>query len=161
MSVAVGEVESLLARHLRRMRLLFAIGLAAAPAAAAAALWLGAREPGAATPFTLTLVAYAAALWIGATAAHDARRRLEVAKRGYSVHGELGRLLADHRLVYLAVLLRLEVVALCGLVIAVWGLGPLPAVPVLALAAILVAQTWPTRRKTELLVARAESLRTE
>lgn len=146
-------------RHLLRMRLLFAAGLTAVPAAAVGALVLGPREPGGATPFTLTVVVYAAALWIGLSASRDAHHRLERAKRAFAAHGRLEGLLADHRLVYLAVLLRLEVTTVCGFVGAVWGLGMVAAAPVLALAALLVVKTWPTRRKTELLVARARALR--
>lgn len=161
MSTGTLDERALVDRHLLRMRLLFAAGLTAVPSAAVGALALGPREPGGATPFTLTLVVYAAALWIGLTASRDARHRLESAKRAFTAHGRLERLLTDHRLVYLAVLLRLEVTTVCGFVGAVWGLGMVAAAPVLALAALLVVQTWPTHRKTELLIARARALRND
>ncbi len=69
-------------------------------------------------------VAAAASLWIGFAANRDAGNRLEKIRRAFAVHGDESRLLRDHWLVYLAVLVRLEMMVVCGLIVSLWGLGP-------------------------------------
>lgn len=149
----------LLRRHLMRMRLTAGLFLAAAPAAIAAALVVPHRGAAAASPMVITLTAVAASLWIGFTAGRDAAIRLDRIKRAFAVHGDEGRLLRDHWLVFMAVALRLEIMVLSGLVIALWGLGPRIGVWVIVLGGIMVALTWPTSRKTRLLLGRARALR--
>ena len=50
-------------------------------------------------------------------------------------------------------------IVLLGVVTTVWGGGPVASVPLFAIGAILMALTWPTRAKTELLLRRAAALR--
>ena len=111
------------------------------------------------SPMGATLIGAAAALWIGFSANRDARVRMERVKRAYAVHGEIDRLLHDHHRAYLAVLIRLLAVAVCGVVVAVWGAGPGLGLAFFILAAILTAMSWPTERKTQLLIKRAQALR--
>ena len=154
----MSEAE-LLRRHLMRMRLTAGLFLAAVPAAVAAALVVPHRGAATASPMVITLTAVAASLWIGFTAGRDAVIRLERIKRAYAVHGDEKRLLRDHWLVFMTVALRLEIMVLAGLVIALWGLGPRIGVPVVVLGGVMVALTWPTSRKTRLLLGRARALR--
>jgi hypothetical protein len=104
-------------------------------------------------------VAAAASLWIGFAANRDAGNRLEKIRRAFAVHGDESRLLRDHWLVYLAVLVRLEMMVVCGLIVSLWGLGPGIGVWLLVLGALMMALTWPTARKTQLLLGRARALR--
>jgi hypothetical protein len=112
-----------------------------------------------ASPATVTLVAAAASLWIGFSANRDAGSRLATIRRAFSVHGDEARLLRDHWLVYVVVIVRLQVMAVGGLVVALWGSGPRIGVWLLVLCAVMVALTWPTTRKTQLLLGRARALR--
>lgn len=111
------------------------------------------------SPMGATLIGAAAALWIGFSANRDARVRMDRIKRAYAVHGEIDRLLHDHHRAYLAVLLRLLAVAACGVVVAVWGAGPGLGLTFFILSGILTAMSWPTERKTQLLIKRAQALR--
>jgi len=76
-----------------------------------------------------------------------------------AVHGDESRLLRDHWLVYLAVLVRLEMMVVCGLIVSLWGMGPGIGIWLLILGALMMALTWPTARKTQLLLGRARALR--
>jgi hypothetical protein len=49
--------------------------------------------------------------------------------------------------------------ALGGLVVALWGLGPVIGALLLILGALMVVLTWPTARKSQLLLGRARALR--
>ncbi len=111
------------------------------------------------SPLGTTLLAVAGALWLAFTVEGDARRRLDRVKRAYAATGEIERLLRGHLGVYLVVLMRLVLVSGAGIVVAVWGLGPLIALGTHLLATALVALTWPTRHKTVLLIERAEAAR--
>ena len=133
--------------------------LATVPAAVIVAVVSEHRRSAIASPLTMTLVAVAASLWIGFSANGDARARLERTKRAFAVHGDERRLLREHWWVYVMVLLRLEVMVLCGVVIALWGLGTGTAVWLLLVAAAMIVLTWPTLDKTRLLLERARELR--
>jgi hypothetical protein len=146
-------------RHLRRMRVTTGIFLATVPAAIAVAFFALYRGSSVASPLTVTLVAAAASLWIGFVANRDAGNRLEKIRRAFAVHGDESRLLRDHWLVYLAVLVRLEMMVVCGLIVSLWGLGPGIGVWLLVLGALMMALTWPTARKTQLLLGRARASR--
>jgi hypothetical protein len=151
--------RELVRRHLGRMR---AGGIAVAttlPVAAAAVFLVPRLQHTLFGPGATTVLAAAVALWVGFTANRDARRRLERVKRAFAVHGDLERLLRDHLLVYLVVLLRLDLIACCGLLVAVWGVGRTAGLSFTLLAAILMATAWPTEHKTRLLIARARELR--
>ncbi len=113
------------------------------------------------SPTGATLIGAASALWIGFSANRDAKARMDRIRRAFAVHGELDRLLRDHHRAYLAVLLRLLVVAGCGIVVAVWGAGAGLGLTFFILAGILMAMSWPTEHKTRLLIRRAEALRPE
>ena len=113
------------------------------------------------SPMGATLIGAAAALWIGFSANRDARIRMDRIKRAYAVHGETALLLRDHHRAYLTVLLRLLAVAVCGVIVAVWGAGPGLGLAFFILAGILGAMSWPTERKTQLLIKRAQALRPE
>jgi hypothetical protein len=49
--------------------------------------------------------------------------------------------------------------ALGGLVVALWGLGPIFGVWLLILGGLMILLTWPTARKSQLLLGRARALR--
>jgi hypothetical protein len=150
--------EQVVRRHLLRMRITTGIFLATVPAAMIAA-FLVPRRPAMASPLTMTILAVAASLWIGFSAGRDTRTRLDRTKRAFAVHGDERRLLREHWMVYVVVLLRLEVMVICGLVVALWGLGPGTAVWLLLLAGVMIALTWPSIGKTRLLLERARRLR--
>jgi hypothetical protein len=143
------------------MRAATVVFLAGAIVAAVVGFQVEHRDPGAATPLTLTLVAAAAALWLGFTANRDARTRLAAIRRAFTVHGEPRRLLRDHLQVYLVILLRLACIVALGIVVAVWGTGPGTAAGLQALAAVLMLLTWPTEHKSRLLLRRATAERDE
>jgi hypothetical protein len=145
-------------RHLRVMRMTTVAALSAVPLAASAVVLLPRRE-GAASPLAVTMVALAAALWLGFTANRDAQTRLDRIKRAFAAHGDPDRLLADLRLVNLAILARLEVMVAAAVVAAVWGVGSGAAWGILALAAIMMALSWPTEDKSHILLQRARELR--
>jgi hypothetical protein len=109
------------------------------------------------SPLGITLAAVAGALWIGFSANSDARRRLRQVKRGFAAHGELQRLLREYLVVYCLVLLRLQLMAGAGLVVARWGGGPWLSLWLHLAAVAMILLSWPTRRKIELLVARAKA----
>lgn len=148
-----------LERHLLRMRLTGGSVLLGVPAAAVAIFVIPHRGAVVASPMTVTLVAVAAALWIGFTANSDAASRIERIKRAFAVDGDEDRLLRNHWLVYLLVLLRLAVMIVCGVVISLWGIGPRIGIWLVLLGGIMIALTWPSRRKTQLLLGRARQLR--
>ena len=151
--------QAVLRSHLVRMALTTVLFLLGVPLAIVIAFLAPHRQSSLTSPLVMTLVAAAASLWIGFSANRDARGRLDRIKRAFAVHGDEKRLLRDHWLAYLVVLLRLEVMVLCGLVAAVWGLGPRIAVWILLLAGVMIALTWPTMRKTKLLLGRARAMR--
>ena len=144
--------------HLWRMRAAVGVALAAVLVAVVAALVLPARTSPLVSPLVFTLAALAAALWLAFTADRDAGARLRRIRELFSAHGDEHRLLRQLLGVYLVVLLRLVSIAACGVVVAVWGRGPVVGVGFCVLAAVLVLLTWPTRRKSELLLGRARQL---
>ncbi len=146
-------------RHVARMRRLTAAALAFVVAAAVAGFAVPRGATAVLSPQAITLLVLAAALWVAFSAERDARGRLERIKRAYAVHNDRRELLRGHLWVYGVVLVRLVLVSVAGVVIAVAGLGPVVAVGTHALAAILVALTWPTRHKALLLIDRAERMR--
>ena len=148
-------------RHLKQMRLTAGIALVAVVAAIGAIFVIPHRGAVVASPATVTLVAVAAALWIGFTANRDAAARIERIKRAFAVDGDEQDLLRNHWIVYLLVLLRLEMMAACGLIIALWGGGPRIGVWIVLLGGIMIAMTWPSRRKTQLLLGRARQLKND
>ena len=145
--------------HLLRMRITAVAALAVVIVAAIAAFVLQYRGSAVASPRTVTLVALAASLWIGFSANRDATGRLERIRRAFAVHGDEGRLLRDHWLVYLVVLVRLGMMVVAGLVVALWGSGPTFGIWPLILGGLMIVLTWPTTRKTQLLLGRARALR--
>ena len=145
--------------HLLRMRLTAMVALAVVIVAAIAAFVLPYRGSAVASPRTVTLVALAASLWIGVSANRDATGRLERIRRAFAVHGDERRLLRDHWLVYLVVLFRLGMMVVAGLVVALWGSGPTFGIWLLVLGGLMIVRTWPTTRKTQLLLGRARALR--
>lgn len=153
--MAVSDQSSLVTAHLGRSRLLACLSLAVVLAAAVAGFLIPLRSSVVASPLAITLIVLVMALWFAATADRDARSRLESVRRGYAVHGEVRRLLREFLLVYLVVLLRLQAVTACGVVIAVWGNGPLAALAVHLVAAVQMARAWPSTHKTNLLLQRA------
>jgi hypothetical protein len=141
------------------MRVTAVVGMVVVILSVIAAFVLPFRGSAVASPRTVTLVALAASLWIGFSANRDAAGRLEKIRRSFSVHGDEGRLLRDHWLVYVVVLLRLGMMVVSGLVVALWGSGPTFGVWFLILGGVMIALTWPTTRKTQLLLGRARALR--
>ncbi len=145
--------------HLVRMRVSGIAAFGVVAIAAAGALVLPYRGSSVASPLVVTLVAAAASLWVGFTANSDASARLERIRRAFAVHGDERRLLRDHWLVYLTVLVRLEMMTAGGLVVALWGLGPRAGLWLLALGGLMIGLSWPTARKAQLLLGRARALR--
>jgi hypothetical protein len=141
------------------MRVTGVLALVVTVGAAALAFVLPYRGSMVASPAVVTLVAAAASLWIGFSANRDAAVRLTKIRRAFAVHGDEHRLLRDHWLVYVVVLIRLEVMAVGGLVVALWGAGPRIGLWLLVLCALMIVLTWPTTRKTQLLLGRARALR--
>ncbi len=141
------------------MRVTAVVGVVGVIVAVIAAFVLPYRGSAVASPGTVTLVAFAASVWIGFSANRDAASRLGKIRRAFAVHGDEGRLLRDHWLVYVVVLARLEMMAVSGVVVALWGSGPTVGVWFLVLGGLMIALTWPTNRKTKLLVGRARTLR--
>lgn len=148
-------------RQLVRMRVMWAAFLATVPLAIVAANRLPRLEPAAATPTAVTLVSLGAALWISFSAERDARHRLERAKRAFAVHADPDRLLRSHLFVFLMVMIRLEVIVMCGIVTAVWGSGPRVAIWFPLLAGLMMLLAWPTEHKVRLLLARGREVRDE
>ncbi len=157
-SIGGAEESAAVVRHLGRMRRTWACALVSIPVASVIGFVLPRLEAAAATPTSVTLVAMAGSLWITFTAERDARSRLERVRRAFAVHGDLDRLLHDHWLVLLAVLVRLELVVVFGLVVAVWGSGPHVGVWLVVLAGLMIVLAWPTERKARLLIARARQI---
>ena len=153
------RADARLQPHLLRMRITAMAALAVVIFAAIAAFVLPYRGSAVASPRTVTLVALAASLWIGFSANRDATGRLERIRRAFAVHGDEGRLLRDHWLVYMVVLFRLGMMVVAGLVVALWGSGPAFGIWLLILGGLMVVLTWPTTRKTQLLLGRARALR--
>jgi len=137
------------------MRITWALFLATIPVAAVACYHLPRLDPAAATPTAVTLVGLAASLWISFTAERDSRVRLDRGKRGFAVDEDLGRLLRNHWVVLMTVMLRLEILVVMGIVTAVWGLGPRVAVWFVLLAGLMMLLAWPSEHKTRLLIYRA------
>jgi hypothetical protein len=147
-----------LARHLKRMKVLVTAFLALQPATLLLLFFVRGHFANALlSPMHVTLLLAAAALWIAFTAERDAEKRLAHAKHGFTVHGNEARLLREHVLVYLLVLLRLEAISVCGVLAALWGKGFGVAIWFVVLAALLTALTWPTPRKAKLLIERAQA----
>lgn len=149
-----GEMD----RHLHIMRLATIAFVLTVPVAVVAVLVLPRRE-GLTSAWAMTIVALVAALWIGFTANRDAQARLDRIKRAFAVHGDESRLLSDLRRVNLAVLIRLEAMVLAAIVAAVWGRSATVSWGMLALAAMMMALSWPTADKSLALLERARELR--
>ena len=145
--------------HLVRMRVTAVLGVVVVIVSVVAAFVLPYRGSSVASPRTVTLVALAASLWIGFSANRDATNRLERIRLAFSVHGDEGRLLRDHWFVYMIVLFRLGMMLLAGLIVALWGSGPTFGIWLLILGGLMIVLTWPTTRKTQLLLGRARALR--
>jgi hypothetical protein len=148
-----------LGKHLLRMRVTAVGFLATVPLAVLVAWIIPHRASATLSPATVTVVAVAASLWIGFSANRDAQKRLEQIRRAAAVHGDEARLLRDHWLVFIVVLLRLEVLVVGGVVVAVWGKGPAAGVWLVLLGGLMIALTWPTARKAQLLLGRVRALR--
>jgi hypothetical protein len=143
------------------MRLLGGAFLLTMPVAGLAAFALPRARTSPLPPLALTLATAALGLWVAFTADRSARSSLARIRASFVAHGDLALLLRDHLVVYLLVLVRLHVITACGLITAVWGAGPHKATWYMLVAATLMALTWPTRRKTRLLIERAEAERGE
>lgn len=147
-----------LARHLRWMRIVWSAFALTAPVAGVAGFLAPRLPTDVGSPLVVTGLVLAMCLWIAFTAERDARLRLERAKRAFAVHGDATRLLRDHRVVLLLVLLRLEIVVIGGLVTAVWGAGPQVGLCFVLAGGALMALAWPTQRKSQILLRSAREL---
>ncbi len=134
-SSRTGDLRS----HLSRMRLTAGLFLATVPAAMAVAFLAPYRGSSVAPPMTVTLV--------------------ERVRRAFAVHGDERLLFRDHWQVYLAILIRLEMMVICGMVASLWGSGPRFGLWMMILAGVMIALSWPTARKSQLLLGRARALR--
>lgn len=141
------------------MRVTAGVFLATVPLAVVVAWIVPQRTSATLPPATVTVVAVVVSLWIGFSANRDAQKRLDQIRRAAAVHGDDERLLRDHWFVYIVVLLRLQVLVVGGVVVAVWGAGPAIGVWLVLLGGLMVALTWPTARKAQLLLGRVRALR--
>ncbi len=155
---ASADEAVLLARHLRRMRIGWSVFVLTAPVAAVAGFLAPHLTTEIGSPLVVTGLVLAMSLWVAVTAERDARLRLELVKRAFAVHAEVPRLLRDHWVVFLVVLLRLEIIVLGGLVVAVWGVGPWIGLWLTLAGALLMARAWPTENKSQVLIERAREL---
>lgn len=141
-------------RHLRRMQASAVLFLLTVPAAGIGAFFL----PRARLRFASQPVVLAATLVVALAYAfsvnHTARVRLGRIRDAFDEHGNVNRLLDDHFRTYLAVLLRLEMINLCGLINAEAGSGPRTTVWYVVVAGLLMLLAWPTEHKTRLLLRR-------
>ncbi len=153
-SLPPGEMD----RHLRTMRLTTAAFLLTVVVGVAFLVLVPSRESSMA-PMAVTLVTAAAALWVGFTANRDAQARIDRIKRAYAAKGDESRLLRDHRLVNLAILIRLEVMVIASVVAGIWGANAAVAWGVLALVAMMMGLSWPTAEKSATLLQRAREQR--
>jgi hypothetical protein len=156
--VVAADETALLAHHLRRMRVVWAVFIATVPVAAAVGFGAPHLTTDVGSPLIVTLLVLAMSLWVAFTAERDARLRLDRAKRAFAVHGDASRLLRDHWVVLLVVLLRLEIIVLGGLVVAVWGVGPRIGLCFALAGGLLLALAWPTERKAHVVLQRAREL---
>jgi hypothetical protein len=152
------ENSGLLARHLRRMRVSWAVFIVTAPLVAVGGFLMPHLTTNIGSPLIVTLLVLAMSLWVVASADRDARLRLERVKRAFAVHAEVSRLLRDHWIVLLMVLLRLELIVLGGLVVAVWGIGPWMGLWFVLAGVLLMVRAWPTENKSQVLIERAREL---
>jgi hypothetical protein len=153
-SLQPGEID----RHLRSMRLTTAGFLFTVVLAAVLCIGVAKRES-MVSPMAVSLTAGAAALWVGFTANRDAQARLDRTKRAFAATGDEQRLLRDHRVVNLAVLVRLEVMVIAAVVASIWGGSAAVAWGVLGLAGMMMFLSWPTADKTDMLIKRAREQR--
>ena len=152
------ELQPMLDRHLRRMRGT-ALGFLITVAAAGAGVYLLPRHPlGGLPSLAVTAATLAVSLWLAFTADRWSSKLLARIREAYEEHGDVARLLADHHRVYLAVLVRLEVILLAAVVTSVSGSGPTPALFQVILTAVLMLLAWPTEYKTRLLLRRAGAI---
>jgi hypothetical protein len=126
------------------------------PLALIAAFMAPRARLGAIPPVFVTLGALAVGFWFAFTADRDARRRLDRVKEAATADGDRRRLLSGHLLVLVAVLLRLEMITVLGLIVAVWGSGPRITVWFVVVVSILMVLAWPTEHKARLLLRRVE-----
>jgi hypothetical protein len=145
-------------RHLRMMRSMTVAFLLTVVVAVAVLVLVPPGESSVA-PTAVTLAAAAAGLWVGFTANRDAQGRIDRIKRAYAAKGDESRLLRGHRLVNLAILVRLEVMVIAAVCAGVWGVSAAAAWGVLALAAIMMGLSWPTAEKSATLLQRAREQR--
>ena len=148
-----------LGRHLLRMRVTAGVFLATVPLAGVVMWLFPHRTLATLSPASVTVAAVVVSLWVGFSANRDAQKRLEQIRRAAAVHRDDERLLRDHWYVYVVVLLRLEVLVVGGVAAAVWGAGPTIGVWLVLLGGLMVALTWPTARKAQLLLGRVRALR--
>ena len=156
-ALAIDE-SGLLARHLRRMRVSWAVFILTAPLVAAGGFLIPHLTTDVGSPLIVTLLVLAMSLWVAVTADREARLRLDRVKRAFAVHAEVSRLLRDHWIVFLVVMLRLEIIVLGGLVVAVWGVGPWIGLWFVLAGVLLMARAWPTENKSQALIERAREL---
>ncbi len=149
------QLQLLLRQHLRRMRLTATVFLASVVAAAAGVYTLPRHPLGGFSPLGVTAGTLAVSLWLAFTADGWSRKLLARIRERYEKHGDVARLLRDHLRVYLAVLVRLEIILLAAVVTAVSGSGPTPALFQVILTAVLMLLAWPSEHKARLLLRRA------
>ncbi|PWB73645.1 MAG: hypothetical protein C3F15_09130 [Holophagae bacterium] len=159
MTPALATDESgLLARHLRRMRVSWAVFIVTAPLVAVGGFLMPHLTTDVGSPLIVTGLVLAMSFWVAVTADREARLRLDRVKRAFAVHAEVSRLLRDHWIVLLMVLLRLELIVLGGLVVAAWGVGPWIGLWFVLAGVLLMARAWPTENKSQALIERAREL---
>ncbi len=144
--------------HLLRMRLVTSLFLLTVPAAGVGAFFLPRRRLAAVSPPAVLAITALIAAWYAFTINRFAARRLYRVRESFDSHGNVRRLLSGHFQTHLRVLIRLEVIVLCGLINAESGAGPHTTVWYVLAAGLLMLLAWPTEHKTMLLLRRVGAI---
>ena len=156
-----GEQPSLVQsvrHHMRRMRLVTVLFLCTVPIAGAGAFFLPRRRLASVSPQAVLAITALIAAWYAFTINRFAAKRLYRVREAFDSHGDVERLLSGHFRVYLTVLIRLEVIILCGLINAEAGAGPHTTLWYVLAAGLLMLLAWPTEHKTMLLLRRVGAI---
>ena len=150
--------ETIVNITVRRLRVLTVATLVTLPVIAVVGFRLPHLRLPHVTPVAVTVVAAVCGLILSLGVERLAQRLLRRIKRAYADHESRDRLLADYVAAYVSVMAVIELVAVCGLVVAIAGTGPKTSLWFAGIAAVLAVLAWPTAHKVRTLLRRAEDL---
>ncbi|NOZ78237.1 MAG: hypothetical protein GXP48_03450 [Acidobacteria bacterium] len=145
-------------RHLLRMRVVTAVFLVTIPVAGAGAFFLPRQRLDFVSPQAVLAITALIAAWYAFTINRFAAKRLHRIREAFDSHEDVERLLSGHFRVSVTVLVRLEVIVVCGLINAEAGAGPHTTVWYVIAAGLLMLLAWPTEHKTMLLLRRVGAM---